>query len=70
MRHLHPSVAGDINSIMIIVATHRPLDFLYLCAHLHTHTFLPGIHSRAVLTEGRRGRRGRTLPSVGGHGLN
>lgn len=70
MKHLNLSVAGDINSIIITAGTGNPLNFLYTFVHTHLHIciamkFLPGFHSTAVLTEGRRGGEVEPcLPSV------
>lgn len=35
MKHLNPSVAGDINSFIIIAGTGHPLNFLYTFVHTH-----------------------------------
>lgn len=65
MRHLHPSVAGDINSIMIIAATRRPLDFLYLCTFAYTHFCLASTAEQSLQKEGGGGEAGLCLPLVG-----
>lgn len=71
MKHLHPSVAGDIDSIMITAATRRPLNFLYLCAytlaHLHSHTYFrpASTAEQSLQKEGGGGEAGPCLLLMG-----